>query len=339
MNDDHSMIETVLGPRRIEDLGRTLFHEHIYISFPGADLDPNYRFDRGSFIAEAEKRVRAVQNYGVTTFIDPSPIELGRDVSLYADISERTGLNIICATGFYTERAGLPFYWRVRRRDEIAELLLHEIENGIGERRIKPGVIKCSTGAPKVTDAERKVLEAASVAHKSSGLPIITHTDLGQCGDDQQRIFLEQGVEPHRVVIGHSCGNPDPAYHARIVEGGSYIGFDRIGLLNHQKDEIRADNLAKLINAGYEDHILLSHDFCFGWHGKPHYETSSEQQLEIESARAKGEWPLHHTHLFERFIPMMEQRGIGSEVILRILDRNPIRFLKGDVPTRRASRA
>ena len=62
----------------------------------------------------------------------------------------------------------------------------------------------------------------------------------------------------HRCLIGHCCGNADPAYHRRVVDGGSYIGFDRIGILRLMPDETRADNLARLVRAGEADGVLVA---------------------------------------------------------------------------------
>src|SRR5690606_2524829 len=108
---------------------------------------------------------------------------------------------------------------------------------------IRPGVIKCATGAPAITAHERKFLEAASVASLATGVSILTHTENGACGPEQQDVFEGRGVELHRCLIGHCCGNADPDYHRRIVERGAYIGFDRIGSIARQPDEVRADNV------------------------------------------------------------------------------------------------
>jgi phosphotriesterase-related protein len=99
-------------------------------------------------------------------------------------------------------------------------------------------------------------------------VPVITHTQDGCAGPEQQRLFADGGVEPHRCLIGHCCGNADPAYHRQVVDGGTYIGFDRIGLTRFQPDEVRADNLAKLVKDGFRAQIMMSQDRHCGWLGK-----------------------------------------------------------------------
>ena len=50
-------VQTVLGPIGLDELGRTLMHEHLFIAFPGAEFDPTATYDRAAFVAEAAKRL------------------------------------------------------------------------------------------------------------------------------------------------------------------------------------------------------------------------------------------------------------------------------------------
>ena len=50
-------IQTVLGPVPVDQLGKTLMHEHVFVSFPGAEFDPRYTFDRKAFVALAVSRL------------------------------------------------------------------------------------------------------------------------------------------------------------------------------------------------------------------------------------------------------------------------------------------
>src|SRR6202165_1126092 len=113
-------VETVLGPIGLDQLGRTLMHEHLFIAFPGAEFDPTATFDRAGFVAEAVRRLRQLrEEHGVRSFVDPCPIELGRDAALMQEIAEKSEMNVICTTGFYFELMGLPVYWRARSVEEI----------------------------------------------------------------------------------------------------------------------------------------------------------------------------------------------------------------------------
>jgi phosphotriesterase-related protein len=324
-------VQTVTGPIRLDQLGRTLMHEHLFIAFPGAEFDPSASFDRTSFVAEAVRRLRQLRiDHGVRSFVDPCPIELGRDPALMREIAEKSEMNVVCTTGFYFEEMGLPIYWRARTVQEIAELYIREITHGIGTTGIKAGAIKVATGAPAITQLEHKFLEAACIAQKATGVPIITHTQDGCAGPDQQQAFAKGGVPAHLCLIGHCCGNADPEYHQRIVDGGSYIGFDRIGLLRFQPDEVRADNLVRLVQSGHRSQIMMSQDRHCGWLGKFARQLSREEQDKIDALRATGQWPPHYTYLFTDFVPMLKSRGLNEQEITSILEDNPRRFFAGE---------
>ena len=98
-----AVVQTVLGPIDASDLGPTLMHEHILFSYPGDELDPTGTWTRADALAIATERMEQLKEYGVRTFVDPCPIEMGRDPELMAEVSQRTGMNIVCATGFYVE--------------------------------------------------------------------------------------------------------------------------------------------------------------------------------------------------------------------------------------------
>jgi phosphotriesterase-related protein len=324
-------VQTVTGAIPVETLGRTLMHEHLFIAFPGAEYDPLAVFDRAGFIAEAVRRLKQLrEEHGVRSFVDPCPIELGRDAAMMAEIAERSGMNVVCTTGFYFEAMGLPVYWRARTVDEIAELYVREITHGIGTTGVKAGAIKVATGAPEVTELEKKFLAAACIAQKATGVPIITHTQDGVGAPEQQALFAAGGVAAHRCLIGHCCGNPDPAYHRRVVDGGSYIGFDRIGMLRLQSDEVRADNLAALVKSGHRAQIMMSQDRHCGWLGKLARQVTPEEQARMDSLRAAGNWPPPYTYMFTDFLPMLHQRGVNQSDIASMLEDNPRRFFAGE---------
>ena len=324
-------VQTVTGAIPVSELGRTLMHEHLFIAFGGAEFDPTAVFDRPAFVAEAARRLRELREvHGVRSFVDPCPIELGRDVTLMREISEKSGVHVICTTGFYFEEMGLPPYWRARTTDEIAELYIREITHGIGTTGIRAGAIKVATGAPIITEQEKRFLAAACIAQQATGVPIITHTQDGVGGPEQQRLFADGGVDAHRCLIGHCCGNADPAYHRRIVDGGTYIGFDRIGIPRLMPDETRADNLAKLVRDGFRSQVMMSQDRHCGWLGKFQRQTSPRELARIEELRAEGKYPPPYSYIFTDFLPMLHARGVNQEDIAFMLDENPRRFFAGE---------
>jgi len=259
-------VQTVVGEIDSANLGRTLVHEHLFAKWPGAEFYPPIQVDRSWLVEQCVKRLGAIKDFGVRTFVDPCPIELGRDVGLMAEVSRRVGMNIVCTTGFYHESLGLPLYWRTLPTKQIADFYVEEIADGVSGSGVRAGAIKCATSA-QPTAIEEKFLEAASIAHHRTGAPIITHTTNGLGGPEQQAIFAKHGVALHRCLIGHCCDNPDPAYHRRVVGGGSYIGFDRLGFEN-PPPATSADNVVSLFKDGFRCQVMLSMDRLCGFRGR-----------------------------------------------------------------------
>ncbi|MEO3787538.1 hypothetical protein ABGB12_29785 [Actinocorallia sp. B10E7] len=326
---------SVLGPVEESELGRVLVHEHVRVAFAGWDLDPRGTIGRDEEIATAVGRMRELQEFGVRTFVDPCPIELGRDVTLLKEVSERTGMHIVAATGFYHEEdgMGIPYYWRMRWVEEIAELYLHEIQNGIDGTGIRPGVIKTATSKP-VGRHDLKILAATGIAARESGLAVITHTTHAAGVEEQLEAFEKAGVDPSRCLIGHQDEQKDYDVLLKIVERGHFVGFDRIGISRLAADEHRADNIARLVRDGYAGQICLSQDhMCYDAHPRPAYwippNRAEEVFRDIKPVADEELWGRSHTYMFTSFFPLLHERGVSQEEIDLMLTENAVRLLTG----------
>lgn len=329
-----SPVMTVTGPVEGDDLGRVLVHEHVYISYPGDSLDPNDKWDREECIDGAVERMRQLLEFGVKTFVDPCPIDLGRDPELLAEVARRSGMQIVCTTGFYHEHnaIGIPYYWRVRSADEIAEFYLHEIRHGIGSTGIRPGAIKIASGDPP-GENDRKVVAAAAMAAAESGLPVISHCENSKGGDVQQEILARYGVDLGRCLIGHQDQETEVAKLESIAEKGSFVGIDRIGYTIFAPEERRADHVAALIESGYADRLCLSQDhMCCLRSAKFPYlvpESLAATFDQIKPMIEEQAFGRPHTYLFTDFLPLLSKRGVGEVTMESVLTDNPRRLLAG----------
>jgi phosphotriesterase-related protein len=320
-------IQTVTGKIDADDLGRTLAHEHIVVGWPGWESDSMHRPPSRSDVVEISRdRIAELRDHGVRSMIDPCPNDLGRDVELLAQVAADTGFQIVCATGLYKEDQGGSAYWKFRSQfgagaESIAEMYIRELTVGVGETGVKAGIIKAATSGPTISDYEAMLLEAAAMASKETGAPILTHTDEGKLGDEQQRILVGHGVPAQRIVIGHSCGTSDHNYHMSLVDGGSYIGFDRFGLDVLHPDAERVKSLVRLIEKGKTSQVLVSHDTIWCWKG------DAVPDPNIAAAMAAQWTP---THFFERIVPQLLDAGVTEAQISMIVDENPRRFFTGE---------
>ena len=328
-------VQTVTGPVDGADLGRTLVHEHIRISYYGEELDPTYSWDRAETVERAVDKMGELLDAGFRTFVDPCPIELGRDPELYAEISSRSGMRIVCTTGFYTEHlsSGLPFYWRARDPEEIAELYVRELAEGIaGTGGIRPGAIKAATGV-EVTPAESRCLTGAALAQREVGCAIITHTENSKHGDVQQDLFADGGADLGRVLIGHQDEQTDVAPIRKLAERGTFVGVDRIGLEILAPDERRADHVATLVREGFTDQVCLSQDHICAltaprssfWVPPQNRNAAATRRQEI----AWQVWQRPYTYILTDFVPRLLERGVTDADVETIFVDNPRRLLAG----------
>jgi phosphotriesterase-related protein len=310
-------VQTVLGPVPVERLGVTLMHEHLVLGWPGWVFDPLARFDRMQVTSLLIKRLRELKALGVSTFVDPCPIELGRNPELAAAVAEATGMHIICATGLYTNRLGIPVYFRQRTVDEVAEIFTRELTHGIGASGIRAGLIKCATGLNEITRHEEKCLRAAGRAHRATGAPIMTHTEAATMGNEQLDILASEGVDFTRVMIGHSCGTANLGYHLSLLDRGVLLGFDRFGLETAFPDRLRIAALVGLLSIGHARQLVLSHDYVGCFLGRPRSQPPERQQ-------GLSQWD--YTHLFKNVLPRLRTLGVSEAQIQTMLVENPQRF-------------
>jgi phosphotriesterase-related protein len=316
------MVNTVLGPCAPEDLGVALMHEHLLIGWPGWESDaaaPPFR--RREVLAMCIDRMHELKALGLRTFLDPCPIDLGRDVELMAEVAQATGVHIICATGLYKEDQGATPYFKFRAQfsdavTEMSETFIKELSDGIGSTGIKPGILKVATQAHRISPYEEMVLRAAARASKATGTPITTHTDEGTMGREQLDILAAEGVDLRRVIVGHSCGSADLRYHTDMLDRGCSLGFDRFGLDILQPDRLRLAALIGLLGIGFHQQIVLSHDSVWCWRGRP---------MPLPESVLPHWKP---THVFTNIIPALREAGVTQTKIDAMLTDNPRRFFK-----------
>lgn len=78
-------INTVTGTITADKLGTTLMHEHLMVGWGGWELDCTApRFERKEALKVATDRIKELRDLGLGTFLDPCPMDIGRDVNFMA---------------------------------------------------------------------------------------------------------------------------------------------------------------------------------------------------------------------------------------------------------------
>ncbi|HEV8487034.1 MAG TPA: phosphotriesterase-related protein [Blastocatellia bacterium] len=311
-------INTVKGPIESAQLGTTLMHEHVFILTP--EIAQNFPKDWGDEeqrIADAITRMNELKARGVDSIVDLTVIGLGRYIPRIKRVAEKTGINIMAATGVYTYN-DVPMYFHFRGPGTVlggpelmTEMFARDIEEGIADTGVKAAILKCATDQQGVTPGVDRVLRAVAQAHRKTGVPISTHTHAhSERGLDQQRIFEEEGVDLSRVIIGHSGDTTDLDYLEKVIARGSYIGMDRFGIDTILPFEDRVSTVARMCERGHAGKMVLSHDAaCFSdW-------------LPDAVYTMMPNW--HYLHIHNDVIPALKQRGVTDDQISTMLIDNP----------------
>ncbi len=187
-------IQTVNGPISLDDLGPTMVHEHIFIQF-----DEKWRQKSMEFAGE---ELGKLARLGGKTIVDVMPAP-ARKMDWYKEIAAKVNLNIILSTGYYLERhpSLVPSQALERSCDEMYEIMLREILEGIDGSGIRAGVIKVAGDLPQLTSWEIKVMRAAARAQKETGVPICTHACAGAMA--QFNTLTAAGADPERIYLSH----------------------------------------------------------------------------------------------------------------------------------------
>lgn len=338
-------VQTVTGPVAAGDLGVTLSHEHLMVNLrcnwsptddpeiaflpvaperlgriranPFAARD-NLLIDDPEVVADELRRYRRV---GGATVVDATPSGIGRDIRILEWLASQTGLNLIAGCGYYVE-ATHPPGMKHRSVEALAAEMINDLTVGIDGTEIKAGVIGeiGVTRYPMEPD-ERKVLQAAAIAHQATGRAIIAHSASGdESPFEVLEVLSEAGADLTRVVQSHLDDRfrTDVDKFRRVAEMGANLGLDTFGRDVYYRsrgyqlppDETRVNTVVALIEAGLTDHILPSQDICFkheqgvnGGHGFDHF--------------------------ISRIVPRLMLAGVTDDEIDRMLRRNPARVLSG----------
>ena len=306
-------VQTVLGPIDPGSLGWTLPHEHTQIALWQIEGRWDYwQLTRDEPVILDE--LRLFTDAGGRGLVDLTLPGVGRDPAWLAGLARASGLDLVMGCGWY-RGAYYPAEARIDRRsvDSLADELVAEIADGVGESGVRPGIIgEIGTDKPWVSPAEERVHRAAARASRRTGLAITTHAVMSAVGLDQLRIFEEEGVDPARVVIGHADSYRDLDHYLEIVGRGASVEFDFLGMSftpQERHGEARVVELVcELLGRGHVDRVLLSQDVCH----------------DAQLTRYEGNG---YVHLARTFLPSLRAAGASDAEIETITVANPRRLL------------
>jgi phosphotriesterase-related protein len=312
------VVETVRGPVALDALGRTLMHEHVVLLSPEALVNFGHvwgarYWDEEGGVADAIAKLRRLREAGFETLVDATAIGWGRDVRRLARINEQVDVNIVVATGVYSF-IELPPFLAYRSNDQIVELLVRELREGIDDTGIKAAFLKCCVEVHGIVGDIPRILSCVAAAAIETDSPVMVHTNAAhQTGRLALEFLLDAGVASHRIVIAHMGDSNDLDYQRTIAGSGAWLGHDRFHIEHFNPDADRVRTLAALIDEGYAGQIHLGHD-AGAFHdfmvGNPIFEGEVADWL----------------HIPTRILPALLEAGVTQAQIDELLLENPRRF-------------
>ncbi len=252
-----------------------------------------------------EEELKQFTRRGGKTICDVTLDEIGRNPQALVRLSRAAGIHVVMGSGWYRE-FGYPKIVQEKNSNELADVLVREIEQGVADTGIRAGFIgEIGTGRHYIKPAEERVFRAAALAQRRTGVAVSTHTTRwGTLALEQIAMLEEFGADLSKVIIGHLGDRRGVKHLLPIAERGVYLEVDNIGYLDYQPESVRADNVAALVKEGFGGRVLLAEDICMLSH--------------LKFGGGKG-----YGYLLEIFVPMLRERGLKDEQIQKMLVANP----------------
>jgi phosphotriesterase-related protein len=308
-------VQTVNGPVDLDELGPTLIHEHFRTTDEATRFQFPHLYDEAAEWESAISDANAVKGHGVRTVVEPSAMFLHRDAAFSKRVADESGLNVILATGVYTYDH-LPQPLLNRTEDQIAEIFVHDIEQGIQGTSIKAAFIKCAADEPGLTPNVEKIHRAAARGSQQTGRPIMAHSQPAtRRGLEIMDVFDDEGIDPRKVQVAHTGDTDDLDYIEELLGRGPWIGMDRYGLDMFLPTDQRNATVIELCKRGYANRMMLSQDSCatIDW-----YPPEARPQL-------APEWDF--TFLWRGVFPALSDGGVSDDEIDTMMRENPRAWL------------
>jgi phosphotriesterase-related protein len=229
-------VRTVLGDIASADLGVTDAHEHVIITGGRAvEMYPDLLLID---VDKAVEELEMARAKGLRSVVDAMPCGLGRDAERLAEVSRRSGVNIVAPTGLHQARWYSDLHWSHRLdAEQMASLFRADVTEGIDRNDygcpivdrsdIRAGVIKVGGTERFPTPRDAAVFEAAALTQVRTGVPILTHTEGGLFGVEQARFLDDHGADLAHVALSHTDKIVDREYHRELAASGARVEYDQ----------------------------------------------------------------------------------------------------------------
>ncbi|XP_018614321.1 N-acetyltaurine hydrolase [Scleropages formosus] len=339
-------VQTVLGLIEPQQLGRTMTHEHLTMTFECCYFPPapheesmaeapiemknlfwlkqNPYSSHENLLLNQEidavkEELLVYKQAGGGAIVENTTMGISRNVATLKRLAQETGVHIIAGAGFYVD---ITHSEETRKMtvEKLSDVIISEVLHGADGTDIRCGVIgEIGTSWP-ITDSEKRVLQATAHAQAQLGCPVIIHPGRNSAAPGAVvRILQEAGGDIGKTVMSHL--DRTILDHGELLEFakmGSYLEYDLFGteMLNYPfnlkvdmpSDNQRVKTLTCLVAEGYEDKIVIAHD--------------------IHTKNRLTKYGGHgYSYILNSIVPKMLLRGITQSQVNKILIDNPREWL------------
>ncbi len=295
---------TTLGPLSQDALGMILPHEHIFVDLGPIEAESYKTADVNEVIEVMTPEIEQIKAQGITALVECTPVGVGRRVDIDKAVSVATNFPIVVPTGIYRE-PWIPQWAHEASEGALTDWMIGELTGEIEESGVQAAWIKVSAGDDGITPCEAKILRAAAKAGAATNAIIGSHTIRGRVVRDQLDIIEAAGYTAERFIWIHTQAEPDFGLHLEMAERGCWLEYDNIGSDNPGDEQLQTW-IQRLLEAGYGEQLLLSHDR--GWY---------------DPSKPGGGTPNPYTYLVEHFLPTLRHAGIDEATIVQLTHVNP----------------
>jgi phosphotriesterase-related protein len=304
-------LQTLKGAVNPDTLGLILPHEHLFVDLRGPDAPGYAQADPDTVAQVMRPFLAAAEAAGVTAFVDCAPVGVGRSVSVLRRLAETTPIHIVAPTGRYRQ-GFIPADSIGRSPESLAEWWIAELTKGMEGTDSRAGFIKIAMSDDGPKPLEIISLKAAALASRPTGAVVASHTIGGAVARREMDILEAEGHDLRRFIWVHAHTEPDTAIHVEAARRGAYVEFDAIGAEQWHPQAALLQAVLALLEAGYAEHILLSHDA--GWYDP----AQPDGQPKPNGIRG-------YTALVQEFIPNLQKRGVDDHTLRLLTVTNPAR--------------
>ena len=252
-------IMTTLGPRRADELGMLLPHEHVFVDLRTWDQPGYAEADPAAVIALMGPEIERARAAGVTAIVECSTVGVGRRADIDRAVSAATGFPLVVPTGIYRE-PWVPAWAHEASEDALYEWMLRELSDEIAGTGVQAGWIKLSAGDDGLTAMrdEDPARGGAGPRRRPAASSGATRSGAASCA-----ISSTSSRPPGSPRTASSGSTPRPnrtsSLHLEIARRGAWIEYDAIGSDDFD-DACFVARIADALDAGLGGRVLLSQD-------------------------------------------------------------------------------